>query len=122
MRQSRSPKPSNPAFQMFCISYIQILIHLPPNGNSSDLLTLHRNRAIFPCRGPLVNYLQRIPPLILLALTSLTFADPLIFTGHGDTFGPPFPTDSIALQVRSADGSPVQALYVSIPTASSGSG
>jgi hypothetical protein len=104
---------------MFCISYIQILIHLPPNGN---LLTLHRKRAIFACRGPLVKQLQRIPPLILLALTSLTFADPLTFTGHGDTFGPPFPTDSIALQARSADGTPLQALYMSIPTASSGSG
>jgi len=69
-----------------------------------------------------VKHLKRIPPVILLALTSLTFADPLTFTGHGDTFGPPFPTDSIALQARSADGTPLQALYMSIPTASSGSG
>ncbi len=67
-------------------------------------------------------HLQRIPPLILLALTSLTFADPLTFTGHGDTFGPPFPTDSIALTVRSDAGTPLQALYISVPTASSGSG
>jgi len=63
-----------------------------------------------------------LPLLILLALTSFTFADPLIFTGHGDTFGPPFPTDSISLQARSTDGTPLQALYMSVPTASSGSG
>ncbi|HEV8293286.1 MAG TPA: hypothetical protein VGP94_15225, partial [Tepidisphaeraceae bacterium] len=69
-----------------------------------------------------MNQLRKIPPLILLALTSLTLADPLTFTGHGDTFGPPFPTDSIALTVRSAEGTPLQALYLSIPTASSGSG
>ncbi|HEV8377553.1 MAG TPA: hypothetical protein VGP99_01790 [Tepidisphaeraceae bacterium] len=60
--------------------------------------------------------------MILLALTSFTFADTLTFTGHGDTFGPPFPTDSIALTVRNDAGTPLQALYITIPTASPDSG
>jgi hypothetical protein len=69
-----------------------------------------------------VTYQKTIPPLILLALASLASADPLIFTGHGDTFGPPFPTDAIALQVRLSDGTPLQALYISIPSASPDTG
>jgi len=69
-----------------------------------------------------VTCLRRIPAVIVLALASLTFADSLIFTGHGDTTGPPFPTDAIALQARSGDGTPLQALYISIPSASPESG
>jgi len=69
-----------------------------------------------------VIHVKRIAPLIFLALTSLTFADPLTFTGHGDISGPPFPTSSIALEVRRADGTPLQGLYISLPSASSGSG
>ena len=65
-----------------------------------------------------MTYRHSIPPVIVLALASLTFADPLTFTGHGETFGPPFPTDAIALQARSGDGTPLQALYISVPSAS----
>jgi len=69
-----------------------------------------------------VTHRKILPPLILLALASPTLADPLTFTGHGDTFGPPFPSDFIAIDGRSADGILLQSLYMSIPTASSGSG
>lgn len=60
--------------------------------------------------------------LSILALCSLASADPLIFTGHGETDGPPFPTSSVAIQVRDETGTPLQALYINIPTATSGSG
>jgi hypothetical protein len=66
--------------------------------------------------------LQKLPPLILLALTSLTSADPLIFTGHGEIVGPPFPTSAVALQARNEAGAPLQALYITIPMASPESG
>jgi len=65
---------------------------------------------------------KKLPPLILLALASLASADPTIFTGHGDTFAPPFPSDSIALTVRNDGGTPLQAIFISIPTASPDSG
>ena len=69
-----------------------------------------------------MRHLKNLPPLIFLALTSLVSADATIFTGHGDTFGPPFPTDSIALTVRNDGGTPLQALFISIPDASADSG
>ena len=72
-----------------------------------------------------MRHLKFLPPLVLLALASLASADATIFTGHGDTFGPPFPTDSIALTVRNDGGTPLQALFISIPNAtpdSSGAG
>ena len=69
-----------------------------------------------------MKYLKGIPPLILLALAAITFAEPVIFTGHGEIIGPPFPTSSIALETRRDDGTPLQGVYVSLPTASSGSG
>ena len=69
-----------------------------------------------------MKHLTRIATLIPLALTSLTLAEPVIFTGHGEIIGPPFPTSSIALETRRDDGTPLQGVYVSLPTASSGSG
>ena len=69
-----------------------------------------------------MRHLKNLPPLALLALVSLASADSTIFTGHGDTFGPPFPTDSIALTVRNDGGTPLQAIFMSIPNATPDSG
>ena len=69
-----------------------------------------------------MRHLKILPPLVLLALASLASADATIFTGHGDTFGPPFPTDTIGLTVRNDGGTPLQAIIVSLPEASANSG
>src|SRR5881394_3891890 len=115
---SETFQPSRPNVLYFMA---RILIHLDCDRNSQDFVDPPAGPEILAgSEGFVTRHLISLLPII--ALSSLTLAAGVTFSGVDQSSGPPFPTAPITLDVIGAAGDPIQTLLVSIPSASPGAG